>query len=222
MVDLPWWLNVEESPAARQETQGNGFDPWVGKIPRRRKRQPTPVFLPGESHRQRKLAGYSPRGHRESDTTDQACKMTPMISLGKRNATLIGSWSVLSRKEKCFRLKPARWSTGACEQMKQNPIKPPLPGRPCSFLEYKHCSDLYINGYKVEWQLCKLIKNWKPNSNVFWFSVWLDVGSGEICFVLFFFFFEYLDDSVFLPDRNHVGPCTTNKSVKYVSPPGLR
>ena len=32
--------------------------------------QPTPVFLPGESHRQRSLVGYSPRGHKESDTTE--------------------------------------------------------------------------------------------------------------------------------------------------------
>ena len=31
---------------------------------------PTPVFLPGESHGQRRLVGYSPRGHRESDTTE--------------------------------------------------------------------------------------------------------------------------------------------------------
>ena len=40
---------------------------WVGKIPWRRKWQPTPVFLPGESHRQRSLAGYSPWG-RKSQT----------------------------------------------------------------------------------------------------------------------------------------------------------
>ena len=46
------------------------FDLWVGKIPWRRKWQPTPVFLPGESHRQRSLAGYSPWGHKESDTTE--------------------------------------------------------------------------------------------------------------------------------------------------------
>ena len=45
-----------------------GGNPWVGKIPRRRKWQPTPVFLPGESHGQRSLAGYSPRGHKELDT----------------------------------------------------------------------------------------------------------------------------------------------------------
>ena len=37
-----------------------GFDPWVGKIPWRGKWQPTPLFLPGESHGQRSLAGYSP------------------------------------------------------------------------------------------------------------------------------------------------------------------
>ena len=36
----------------------------------RRKWQPTPVFLPGESHEQKSLEGYSPRGHRESDTTE--------------------------------------------------------------------------------------------------------------------------------------------------------
>ena len=41
-----------------------GFDPWVGKNPWRRERQPTPVFLPGESHRQRSPAGYSPWAHR--------------------------------------------------------------------------------------------------------------------------------------------------------------
>ena len=37
-----------------------GFNPWVGKIPWRRKWQPTPVFLPGRSHGQRSLVGYSP------------------------------------------------------------------------------------------------------------------------------------------------------------------
>ena len=36
------------------------FDPWVRKIPWRRAWQPTPVFLPEESHGQRSLVGYSP------------------------------------------------------------------------------------------------------------------------------------------------------------------
>ena len=52
------------------------FDPWVRKIPWRRKWQPTPVFLPGESHGQRSLAGYSPRGHKESGTNDWATNYT--------------------------------------------------------------------------------------------------------------------------------------------------
>ena len=46
------------------------FGPWIGKIRWRRAWQPTPVFLPGESHGQRGLAGYSPWGHKESDTTE--------------------------------------------------------------------------------------------------------------------------------------------------------
>ena len=47
-----------------------GFDPWVKKIPWRRKWQPTPVFLPGEFHGQRSLAGYSPWSHKELATTE--------------------------------------------------------------------------------------------------------------------------------------------------------
>ena len=39
-----------------------GFDPCVGNIPWRRKWQPTPLFLPGKSHGQKSLEGYSPRG----------------------------------------------------------------------------------------------------------------------------------------------------------------
>ena len=46
------------------------FDPQVGKIPQRRKWQPTPVVSPGEPHGQRSLAGYSPWGHKESDVTE--------------------------------------------------------------------------------------------------------------------------------------------------------
>ena len=46
------------------------FAPWVGKIPWRRAWQPTPGFLPGDSHGQRSLVGYSPRGHKELDMTE--------------------------------------------------------------------------------------------------------------------------------------------------------
>ena len=45
------------------------FDPWVRKVPWRREWQPTPVFLPGKCHGPKSLAGYSPWGCKESDTT---------------------------------------------------------------------------------------------------------------------------------------------------------
>ena len=48
------------------------FSPWVGTIPWRRAGQSTPVFLPGESHGQRSLAGCSLWGHKELDPTEHA------------------------------------------------------------------------------------------------------------------------------------------------------
>ena len=48
-----------------------GFDPWVGKVPWRRKCQSTPGLLPGKSHGQRSLEAYSPWGRKESDTTER-------------------------------------------------------------------------------------------------------------------------------------------------------
>ena len=48
-----------------------GFDPWVRKLPWRRKWQPPPIFLPGKSHGWRSLVGYSPWSREELDTTEQ-------------------------------------------------------------------------------------------------------------------------------------------------------
>ena len=61
---LPWWLREERIFLQCRRPR---FNPWVRKIPWRREQQPTPVFLPGESQRQRSLAGYSPWG-RKSQT----------------------------------------------------------------------------------------------------------------------------------------------------------
>ena len=47
-----------------------GFDPWGGKIPWKRKWQPTPVFLPGGFNGERSLAGYSPWSQKELDTAE--------------------------------------------------------------------------------------------------------------------------------------------------------
>ena len=69
---LRWYLIIEshmvlvvKNPPANTGDRSE-FVPWVRKIPWRRAWQPTLVFLPGESHGQRTLAGYSPWGHKGS------------------------------------------------------------------------------------------------------------------------------------------------------------
>ena len=49
---------------------GPEHNPWIGETLRRREWQPTPVFLRGEFHGQRSLAGYGPQGNEESDMTE--------------------------------------------------------------------------------------------------------------------------------------------------------
>ena len=61
---------VKNPPANAGRHKRLGFDPWIGNIPWRRAWQTTPVFLPGESHGQRSLMGYSPWGDKESYTTE--------------------------------------------------------------------------------------------------------------------------------------------------------
>ena len=58
---LSRWLGSKESTC---QCRRHRFDPWVGKIPWRRKWQPTPVFLPAKSNGQRSPVGYSPWGHK--------------------------------------------------------------------------------------------------------------------------------------------------------------
>ena len=67
---FPSGTSGKESYCQCRRHKRHGFNPWVGKIPWSRKWQPTSVFLPGEFHGQRSLAGYSPWGHKESDMTE--------------------------------------------------------------------------------------------------------------------------------------------------------
>ena len=67
MPGIPRWLQDKQSTCQCRRPR---FDPCVRKIPWRRKWQPTPVFLPGKSHGQRSLTGYSPWGHKVSDTSE--------------------------------------------------------------------------------------------------------------------------------------------------------
>ena len=63
-------LMIKNPPANAGDIKRRGFDHRLGNIRWNRAQQPTPVFLPGEPNRQRRLAGYSPWGHKEWDTTE--------------------------------------------------------------------------------------------------------------------------------------------------------
>ena len=59
-MGLPGGTSGKDPACQCRRCKRRGFDPWIGKIPRRKKWKPTPVFLPGESHGQSSLEGYSP------------------------------------------------------------------------------------------------------------------------------------------------------------------
>ena len=65
---IPWRRNP---PANERDARDLGSIPGSGRFPWRGKWQSCPVFLPGEAHGQRSLAGRSPWGYTESDTTEQ-------------------------------------------------------------------------------------------------------------------------------------------------------
>ena len=73
-VNVSLWITAKYSGRP-------GFNPWVRKISWRRKWQPTPVFLPGESHGWKSLVGYSPRGCKELDTTERPLHFTSQLNL---------------------------------------------------------------------------------------------------------------------------------------------
>ena len=73
----PWWHRSKEFTC---QCRRHGIDPWVRKIPWRRKWQPTLVFLPGKSHGQRSLVSYRPRGWQKS-WTQLSEKTTIILSM---------------------------------------------------------------------------------------------------------------------------------------------
>ena len=87
---LPRWRSGEKSTCQCRRHSRHGFNPWVGKIPWRGKWQATPVFLPGKSHGQRSLMGYSPWGCTESDKTEQLSTHTCTY-----DSMLMEKWAVI-------------------------------------------------------------------------------------------------------------------------------
>ena len=63
---VTWWQTISLQGRRCRRPR---VDPWVEKIPWSSSWEPSQVFLPGDSHGQRGLVGYSPRGQKESDTT---------------------------------------------------------------------------------------------------------------------------------------------------------
>jgi len=59
-MGFPGGTSGKETACQCRRCKSRGFDPWVRKIPWKRARHPTPIFLPGESHGHRSLVGYSP------------------------------------------------------------------------------------------------------------------------------------------------------------------
>ena len=85
---------VKESTCQRRRCKRHAFDPWVGKILWRRKWQPAPVFLPGKSHGQRSLVGYTVCGVAKGQT--QLSKWKP------KQCTLIPNTLKYSSISICF------------------------------------------------------------------------------------------------------------------------
>ena len=76
---------------------GDGFSPWVRKVPWRRKWQPTPVFLPGKFHGQRRLVGYS----------SWSCKRVGHDLATKQQKTTVHHWFTLGNvTEGTYRRRP--------------------------------------------------------------------------------------------------------------------
>ena len=84
------WLSGKEFSCRCRRHRGCGFDPWVGKIPWRRKWLPTTVCLLGKFHGQRSPVGYSPGGPKQSDT-ENTCMHVTLFSTKKYHKMFSGT-----------------------------------------------------------------------------------------------------------------------------------
>ena len=87
---------VKNPPANAEDVRDLGSSPGSGRSPGERNGYPTPVFLPGESHRQRNLEGYSPWGCKESDTTERVHYEVHLVKAMAFPVVMYGceSWTV--------------------------------------------------------------------------------------------------------------------------------
>ena len=116
---FPGGSDSKESACSEGEL---GIHPWAGTIQWRRKWQPTPVILPGESRGQRSLAGYSPCSHKESNTTEWLT-----LSLSLNSTCSFGLW-------RSIWLLP--WSSAFLHSTSVDKLTLPIASTPLSFLEH--------------------------------------------------------------------------------------
>ena len=101
-IGLPRWLSGKESACQCRRHQRCGFNPWVRKIPWRRKWQPTPVVFPGESYGQRSLMGYTAWGRKELETSERLSTHTIgclPVNLGMKKTKYISLSQVFSKPD---------------------------------------------------------------------------------------------------------------------------
>ena len=124
LLHFPGGTSIKEPACQCRGHKRLGFDPWVGKIPWRRKWQPTPVFSPGEFHGQRSLVGYSPWGCKESDLTKHTSRNLTYYTLGSgpssENTTV-----TITENYTCYMLV-TQLCTTLCNPMDCSPLGSPV------------------------------------------------------------------------------------------------
>ena len=92
-MGFPGGSVVENLPANAGDARDMGSSPGSGRSLGEGNGNPTPVFLPGKSHGQRSLVGYSLWGHKELDMTEHAHTKTAQQTAAKRGGRLIVRWT---------------------------------------------------------------------------------------------------------------------------------
>ena len=139
---LPWWLRWK---GICLQCRRPRFISLVGKIPWKRKWQPTPVLLPGNSHGWRTLVGCSPWGHKESDMTERLHFHFSLSYIGEGNGNPLqcsclenprdgGAWwaAVCGVTQSRTRLKRLSSSSSVYASMLLSPFISPCPSSPPS------------------------------------------------------------------------------------------
>ena len=110
---FPGGSSGKESPCQCRRSKRGVFGPWVREIPWRRRWQPAPVFLPGKSHGQRRLVGYSPRGLKELDIAERSSTYTTHTHTQKQGSGGTGRGTLKMTEKRSGKWPRTQWSPDA-------------------------------------------------------------------------------------------------------------